>query len=425
MSARGWLFIAAAWLLQPMAAHAEQAAAPSGLPQQVAWSDVIQLVHRASPRILAIHSQTAVAEAGVAVAGVLPNPSLSYTGYGRVGHGDQYGTQHEIGVEMPLWLAGQRGARMLAARRRAELARAEATTSEAELEASALRAWLGLLYAQTRVVALEQAQHDVASLADTVHARVSAGAQSAYDAARVDLEQAELATHLAAERAEVEEQSAAFAQALGISGWRPRAVGTLSPLGLDPDFAALWRGAAGKLPQLTAAERQDAVARSDVELARAERWPALTVSAGTLLTTDGGSTALSLGVSAPIPLFDFGGAAIDQAHAAEKSAQAEHRSTEQSAKARLEAAVVGLRDRRAALDTYERQVGARLPGLHDMARAAYESGRANVLELLDSFRTGIDVTLERSELTRDVLDAELEVLGAGGLLHDGLLAATK
>src|SRR5262245_10165723 len=137
------LVVAVALCLQPWAAHAQQA---PKLPDEVAWSDVIQLVHAASPRLRAIQSQTAVAEAGVAVAGVLPNPSLSYTGYGRVGHGDQYGTQHEIGVEVPLWLAGQRGARMRAAQRRAELARAEAATSEAELEASALRAWLGLLY---------------------------------------------------------------------------------------------------------------------------------------------------------------------------------------------------------------------------------------------------------------------------------------
>jgi cobalt-zinc-cadmium efflux system outer membrane protein len=416
---RCYWIAAAALVLQPLAAAA---AAPSDLPAQVGWSDVIDLVHRASPRILAIRSQTAVAEAGIGVAGVLPNPSLSYTGYGRVGHGDQYGTQHEIGVEVPLWLAGQRGARVRAAQRRAELARAQAAGSEAELEASALSAWLALLHAQTRVAALEQAQHDVDALADTVHARVNAGAQSAYDAARVDLEKAELATHLASERAEVQEQSAAFAQVLGIPDWRPRAVGTLSPLGLDPNFSALWHGATSKLPQLAAAERQDAVARSEVDLARAERWPALTVSAGTLLTTDGSSTALSLGLSAPIPLFDFGGAAIDQARAAQASAQAEHQSTEQAAKARLEAAVTTLHSKREALSTYETQVGSRLPGLHDMAKTAYESGRANVLELLDSFRTGIDVTLERSELTRDVLEAELEVLGSAGLLHDGLPA---
>ncbi|HKU43007.1 MAG TPA: TolC family protein [Polyangiales bacterium] len=415
-----WIALSISLVLQPWAAQAQEA---PQLPEAVAWSDVVRLVHEKSPRLRAIQSQTAVAEAGVGVAGVLPNPSLSYTGYGRVGHGDQYGTQHEIGVEVPLWLAGQRGARVRSAERRAELARAEAATSETELEASALRAWLGLLDAQTRVATLEQAQREVASLAETVHARVAAGAQSAYDAARVDLESAELATRLATEHAEAQEQSAAFAEALGIPGWHPRAVGTLSPLGLDPNFAALWRAAAQKLPQLVAAEHADAVAASDLELARAERWPALTVSAGTLLTTDQGSTALMLGVSAPIPLLDFGGAAMDQARAAQASANAEHHSAELAAKARLEAAVAGLRNKRAALTTYEQQVGARLPGLRDMAKSAYESGRANVLELLDSFRTGIDVALERSELTRDVLDAELDVLGAAGLIHDP--AATR
>jgi cobalt-zinc-cadmium efflux system outer membrane protein len=395
---------------------AAQPSASPALPAEVGWSEVRELVRTRSPQLAAIRAHVDVARRDVAVAGVLPNPSLDYLGYKRVGSGEQYNTQHQIGLGLPLWLAGQRGARVRAAERNVEVARAEASVDQRELEASALRAFVALLAAQERVHVIERAQADIAEVAHIVHERVSAGAQSEYDAARVDLETAQLATSHAGAIADAEAASASFAQLLGEPTWRPRATGTLSPLAVDADFNALWKRAEHSLPELTAAERKSAAASSEIDVARAERWPVPTLSLGTLLTTDARSTSLYGGISLPLPIFDFGGAAIDRGNAALAAANAERNASIAATRANLAGAISALTARRATLAGYEHDVATRLPQLRGMAEAAYKSGQATVLELLDSMRSSIEVSLQHVELTHDVLDSELDTLAAAGLL---------
>jgi len=196
------------WLLAVMLGCAAPAAAQTppttgateALPTDVGLGDMVGLVRRLSPQLAVLRSRVGVAERDVAVANVLPNPSLDYTGYGRIGRGDQYGTQHQVGLETPLWLAGQRAARRRAAERRVEVARAEGVSEERGLERDALQAWLALLAAQQQLDQLEQAGKDIAAVSRTVHERVAAGAESPYDAARVELESAELATRTSSSR---------------------------------------------------------------------------------------------------------------------------------------------------------------------------------------------------------------------------------
>jgi len=398
------------WLALAASAHADSAP----LPSEVTWSGLLELARTRSPRVLALRSQGKVAERGIAVARVLPNPSLSYTGFGRIGNGPQYGTQHQLGIEQPLLIGGQRGAREHAARDRASAARAEIIVAELELEAAALQSFIALLAAQARVEELSAAHADVDRVSHTVHESVHAGAEAQYDASRVELESAQLDTRLAQAMAEVSAASASLAATIGLPGWQPRARGELAPLGVTDDFARLWQSARHALPALRLAERQSWAARSEIEVARAERWGVPSVSAGTLLTTSGGSAAAFVGLSAPLPVFDFGGAAIDRAAAGLSAAEASRSAIEANAQAVLGGALESLRARRAALATYDRGVGDRVPELRQMAEMAYRSGTASLLELLDSVRAAIDVKLERVELVAQVMAAELDVLVASG-----------
>ncbi len=402
---------------QPLAQPQPARASNAPLPAEVRWQDVLTLVHERSPRVRALVSQNAVAHADVGVAGVRPNPSLGYTGFGRIGHGDNYGTQHQIGFEQPLWLAGQRGARVRSAEQRERAVRAEISLSELELDRDALQAFVTLQATQARQQQLTAARADVAAVAHTVHERVAAGAQSSYDERRVDLESAQLATRLASADAELVDASTSFAQVLGLPGWQPRAAGQLEPLAVDQAPDALWQRAQSTLPALIAAQRHIDSARSEIELARAERWGELTLSGGTFLTSDKGSVSAFLGVSAPLPIFNFGGAAIDRAHAALAQAEAEGAATRASAQASLAGAVSVLAARRAALADYDTAVLQHLPELRTMAEDAYKSGKASLLELLDSVRSNIDVQLQRVDLLSSVMSAEVDVLAAADLLQ--------
>ncbi|HEX7481539.1 MAG TPA: TolC family protein [Polyangiales bacterium] len=395
-----------------------QPSATLALPAEVRWSDVLPLVHQRSPRVQALRSQDATAQAEIGVAGVRPNPSLGYTGFARLGHGDNYGTQHQIGFEQPLWLAGQRSARVRSAEHRAQAVRAETLLSEAEIGRDALHAFVSLLATQARFDELTAARADVAAVSHTVHERVSAGAQSSYDEKRVDLESAQLDTRLSSASAELIDASTSFAQVLGLPGWKPRAVGTFEPLSIDANPETLWQQAQTALPALVAAQRHVDSARSEIDLARTERWGELTVSGGTFLTSDKGSVSAFLGVSAPLPLFNFGGAAIDRAQAGLAQTEAERAAARAEAQAALLGATAVLVARRTALAGYDSAVLQRLPELRKMAEDAYKSGKASLLELLDSVRSNIDVRLQRVDLVSAVMTAEVDVLAAAGLLQN-------
>jgi cobalt-zinc-cadmium efflux system outer membrane protein len=385
---------------------------------------LLALIHARSPRLAALRSQGKVADAETKVAGVLPNPSLDYTGFGRIGHSDNYGTQHQIGIEQPLLIAGQRGAHVRAAKRRAEAVRAEIAVSESELEREALHAWVELLATQERLAELTRAHADVDAVSHTVHERVAAGAEAQYDASRVELESAQLDTRVAEAAAEVKASSADLAQSLGLPAWQPQAYGTFAPIGVNGDFSQLWRDAQHRLPSLLAGERHAWAARSEIEVARAERWGIPSVNGGTFLTTDQRTASIFLGFSLPLPVFNFGGAALDRASAGLAAAEADRDANRAQAEAALKGALTTLLARRSALETYDRGVANRLPGLREMAETAYRSGSASLLELLDSVRSAIDVRLARIEIVNQVLQAEFDVLLAAGALHAAAVTST-
>jgi outer membrane protein, heavy metal efflux system len=389
------------------------------LPTEVSWPDVVRLIHARSPRLAAFRSQGKLADSEVAVAGVLPNPSLSYTGFGRVSHANNYGTQHQIGIEQPLLIAGQRGAHVRAARSRARAVRAEIAVSEAELERDALHAFITLVAAQARFDELKRDQADVANVSHIVHERVAAGAEAQYDASRIELESAQLDSRTVEADASVVEASANLAETVGFPGWQPHAVGSFAPMSMSASFEELWPHALRSLPVLVAAEHETGAARSEIDVARAERWGIPSISAGTFLTSDASSASLFLGLSAPLPIFNFGGAALDRASAGLAAAEAERNAVKAEARAALTGALRTLSARTAALDAYDKGVGDRLPRLREMAEAAYLSGAASLLELLDSVRSAIEVKLARIELVAQVMQAERDVLVASGMLGQG------
>jgi outer membrane protein TolC len=59
-------------------------------------------------------------------------------------------------------------------------------------------------------------------------------------------------------------------------------------------------------------------------------------------------------------------------------------------------------------------VGDRAPNLRAMAQEAYRSGARDILALLDSTRSELDLALLQLALTAAVVDAEIDVLVAQG-----------
>ncbi|MEZ4391768.1 MAG: TolC family protein [Polyangiales bacterium] len=400
-----------AWLLAGRALAQETPAEPRELTVEA----LVAYARDQAARTRAARAELPVAEAEVAAAAVYPNPTLSYSLYGRVqGQSDAInGTQHQVTLEQPL-LLGHDALRRDAARGAAEARRAEVDAAVFDIVIEARRRFVSLLAAQARLGLLRATRAELDAIADIVRGRASAGAQSAYDVARVELEAAQLDARAASADADVRERAAALSAWLGISGWTPVARGEFPSAAPAPSVARLWPEVLARSASLRAARRRAAAAGLDVRRAERERVPVPTLGLGAYVTTDGGSSSLYGSVSLPLPTWDTGSAQLRRAQAARAQAEANLDAAEREQRARLEGAVRVFEARRAALDTHAEGAMRGLPGLREMAEASYRSGASRVFDLLDAFRTRLAVQEQRVELVEQLEGARVEVDAATG-----------
>lgn len=385
------------------------------LEREVTLDRVVAYARERSARAQALRSEGAVADAEVDLAAVYPNPTVSYSVYGRAqGQSDAInGSQHQLWVEQPVLLGHDR--------RRRDAARGAAVARRAEIDASvfdvtleARRRFVALLAAQEVLALLQASREDLDRVAALVRGRADAGAQSAYDVARVELERAQLDARIAGAEADARERSGALAGWLGLTGWTPVARGEFPSTSTAPSFERLWPLARARSSALIAARRRVAASALDVRRAERERWPIPTVGLGAYVTTDGGSTSLYGSVSIPLPTWDTGSAQVRRAQAAGAAAAATESALEAELRARLEGSLAALAARRAAVDRQREGAAAALPGLRAMAEASYRSGATRIFELLDAFRTQLAVQEQRLSLIEAAELARVEVDAAAG-----------
>jgi cobalt-zinc-cadmium efflux system outer membrane protein len=407
-------------LVLAVAPAAGASAQPEPPPETITLGQAMRLLRERSPRSRAEQARADVASAERVAADVLPNPSLSYGGTHLV-QGESTGAvqQHQLMLEQPLLLFGQRGARREVAALGVARARAHAEASLAERAHDVRQAFFTLLARQRRVERLEEGRADLAQVSKIVEGRVAAGDKSRYDSLRVAVEARALESQLAAARADVDDGAGHLAALLGLPGWRPRAQGELRAPDLSPDLEALWKRAEASHPALIAARRDEAAARGAIGLARRERLPVPALSAGAALTREVNGTSVLFGLSTPLPLTDRGQGAIARSEAEARAARLEREAAVAEARAELERAVAVLRQRRAAEQGFEREVTERLPTLRKMSEDAYREGRGGVLELLDSFRVLAQMRLVEVDRLLDVRLAEADTLAAAGLIDGG------
>ena len=348
--------------------------------------------------LAAVRRETDAAAALRSQAGRYLNPSVSYE-VEQV-RGGQRGSG--IGINVPVELGGKRAARILAADRATEVARAEIDLRAAELRATAIQLFFDVVAAQDREQ-LARGSVDLARRAvDVASRRVQAGrvspveetrARVAESSARVELSQAQTELDNARERllALFGDASAPFGPVHGGLERLPEAPS-------EADLAS--RVAAA--PELARAraeiERRDAVAG----LARTQRLPTVVVNAGTRTLAETGQRAASLGVALVVPIFD-----ANQGNIGEAAVRADQ--------ARHQLAAAETRLRAEALAARQRLVGARreaeivrnetLPGATsalDATTRGFELGKFGFLDVLDAQRTLFGA---RGQLVRAVAGA--------------------
>lgn len=384
-----------------------------GLPDRVDLMTVLSLARDASPRLALERQGVAVAQAERRTAGAYPNPTVTYSGSRQPGQQTNFGSRraHDISVDLPLLLGGQRSARVKAAERGIEAAMARAAASGNALAAEAGAAYVALLVAQEKRSVLEHGMGELAGMRGIVSGRESSGLASRYDLLRVDVEQASWHTQVAEAEADVVDRQGQLAALLGFRGWRPVAKGELHSLD-----AAARRPPLEEHPSVATARREEAAAQARAEVARRERFPAVSVNTGRFWTSDPYGYTSSLGVSVEIPLLDSRRGVVDKARAEAKTAEFQRQIVEAEVQADVRRYEALVAQRSAAIDHFRKQLGPRLPALKDMASDAYRLGRTSIIDLLDATRTRLETQISQIELTGALMEAQVRLQAARGEL---------
>lgn len=359
-----------------------QTEAPLSLPR------ALELAGASAPSIEAASAGIKAADAARSVAGLRPNPTVNVEAENVVGTGPYTGVQSmeaTTSLALPLELGGKRSARVAVASSQRDRAMIERAIAEADLRFAVTRAY-GEAVASDRRLANAREQLRIASEGfRAADVRVRAGRASPIEVQRADV--ARINASAALERAGRAAEVARFtlSQRIGQSVAAPldRAwfdhvdslYGPLRPI-----------DSAGTLA-LAAANADLATASAQLRLARAQRVPDLTLSAGARRLEQTNDTAAVFSLSVPLPFFNSGRAAVDQASAEQLRAEAQRRVTEQD----VAQAIAGAQaDAANAATSASTATGPALAAAEEAARIArigYREGKFGQLDLLDAERT--------------------------------------
>ena len=382
--------IAAVLAATPCAAIAqaqETSAMPAG--SLLTLEDAIAAAGGSAPAIDAAEAGIHAAQAGRRTAGLRPNPTIETQVENVAGTGPYRGfdqAETTVGLALPIELGGKRSARIAVADAQSQRAVLAAAIAQADVRFQVTQLFVETVAAKWRAFNARDQLRIAEESLRVARARVQAGRASPIEEQRAEV--ARLNAEAGAERA----QRLAEANAANLERRIGRAVGgpiDMTALDAIPPvtYAPVAAPAAAGTLALAAADADLAYADAGVRLARSQRLPDITVGPGLRRLEATNDTAAVFSLSIPIPLFNSGRSAIDQATAERSRSEAQHRMTALD----VEQAITDARAQADNAATAARNAnGPALAAAHEAARIArigYREGKFGQLDLLDAERT--------------------------------------
>jgi len=398
------LSLAVALVVRPARAAEETA--------QVTLDEAVALLRRQSPDLLAGALKVRAARGDVTTARLYPNPTLSFgagnfpigrTNPPGIGAGDTVNEQVGIGQELVLW--GKRGERIAAAHGRMAAAGAERADLDRRLVFEVRARFVRTLVAGER---LRLARENLTHYRETVRVsreRADAGEISAAEFDKIALEQRGFEHEVADAEIERRQAAAELLPLLGLDVADLVPVGELRLPAARTDTDTLVSEALRRRPDLTAAERAAEAAEAALRLARAERWPNVTV--GVQYTHDefqvAGNLANSLGAnfSLPLPLVNRNQGEIQRAEAEALIARREVQKLRLGIPQEVRTAVTSYTVAGERVRRFEEAFLRQSEDARRAAEVSYREGAISLLEFVEAERTFI-------QTQRDHLDALLD-----------------
>lgn len=360
----------------------------------------------AEPRLRAAGATIERAEAEVSLARRLANPAVAVE---RESVGDVDETTAGLALSLDL---GGRSARIDGARSRVTAARAQAAHDRAGLVLDALGAYYGAVRARDAAALLEAARAPLAELVELSRLQAKAGESAGYDRERLELELARYDERLAEAQGDYAIARRSLGALLGEPGLEVVVTATLE---VTPP-APLGTGLSDRRADLRAARARRSAAQHAAKAAG--RWwiPAVGLSGGVKTVTAGGdsATGYSVGLSVEMPIFDRDQSSAREAAAALQRAQAEVDWLSAEVPASVSRAHATLVARLERLDGIDREQVARAERLVARATLRYREGEGEIVELVDAYRTALEIRERRLEVQYQAKRAELELAYALG-----------
>jgi cobalt-zinc-cadmium efflux system outer membrane protein len=353
-------------------------------------------------------------------AGLLPNPWLDVfiedaAGSGTYGGFDSAQTTLSLGWVLEGWV---RKGRVGVAEAGNELIAADARILRVEVAADTAEHFLASLAGQARLERADEAIELAEQTLDAVTRRVRAGKAPTVELIRAE---AELATDRLARDDVTHELSAAYHRLAAQWGETEplfsRVEGDLLALPAVEPHAVLTRGLAGN-PQLARYATEARLAKANLRLAEARRWPALRPLVGVRRYEATDDTALVAGISVPIPLLDRNQGGVAESRASVSRARAEA----DAARVRLQTTLFELYEELQhhfhRAKTLRVEVIPRLTEALEGTRRAYERGRYGYFEL---HSVQADLLRAQSELIEASAGAHRLVIALERLIGEGVV----
>jgi cobalt-zinc-cadmium efflux system outer membrane protein len=379
--------ISASILAALLAAGPIAAQTPPATSALLTLEEALAAARVTSPSLEAASADLRASSATRTIAGLRPNPSLEAQTENVAGSGPYRGfesAETTVGLALPIELGGKRSARISVAEAQGSVAQINSAVAQADLTLRVTQAYVAAVSAERRLrVAREQA--DISREAyRAANVRVRAGRASPIEEQRADV----VRINADAAAARAERGSVVARDTLARLIGRPVAAGLDTAWfdRIDGYGPSTVQPAHGTLA-LAAADAEVATADAQIRLARSQRIPDVTLSASARRLEATNDTAAVFGVSVPLPFFNNGSAAVDQALAGRAGAEARRRMAKIDAEQAIAAAQAEVDNAAADARNTTGPVLAAAIETARIARIGYREGKFGQLDLLDAERT--------------------------------------
>lgn len=373
--------------LAPCAIAAQTATSEPVTGPILTLAQTLALAEASAPSLEAAQAGVRASGAARSVAGLRPNPTLN-SGLEYFGGSGNYrcvrSAEATVALAMPIELGGKRSARIGVASAQSDQARVALAIAAADIRLAVTQAYIEATAAERRIVTAREQAGFASEAARAAGVRVRAGSASPIEQQRAD------ALRINAD-AMVERIQRLAAVARGNLA---RRIGQPVTGPLDLAWFDRVQGIGPSLPlnaggtlALSAAQAEVTTADAQVRLARTQRIPDVTVSAGARRLDATNDTAAVLGVSIPLPFFNNGSAALLQAGAERDQADALRRVAELDAEQAIATASADVANAAATARTTSGPGLAAATETARIARIGYREGKFGQLDLLDAERT--------------------------------------